>query len=244
MTDHSLFRNIRATIFPALAVLALALPSQAVAASITFNLNQDGCGGTGGCTNGGSAGTVTITDGGTPGAPDNGLDTNEVNVSFALASGYLFSNSASKGRLSFNLSGTPAITIDDLNGTGADGTTDTTSDFNLVSGSAGSLKTPPFGDFEYAIVCNVCQGGQTSNPGGTVSWDVVLTGITISSFVANDSGYFFATDVLGPATGNTGDVGAKGPDTPPALVTPEPTSLLLLGSGLLLGVKRFRRKLN
>ena len=100
------------------------------------------------------------------------------------------------GQLTFNLSGSPTIGIDDLN--------DTT-DFSLISTTAGTLSMPPFtnppnGDFTYGIVCGTCQGGQTTNPTGPVSFDVVLTGITVNSFIGNGpartTGFWFATDVL------------------------------------------------
>ncbi|HTJ63783.1 MAG TPA: PEP-CTERM sorting domain-containing protein [Alphaproteobacteria bacterium] len=70
--------------------------------------------------------------------------------------------------------------------------------------------------------------------------------LSISDFVANSKGYFFAADVIGPS-GNTGEVAANGaPIITNGSDVPEPTSIALLGSSLIaLGAVRFlRRPLN
>ncbi len=220
--SNRLARALALACLGTIAVVAFERPVSA--GTITYQLNQNGC--TGNCLPGGiSGGTVKLTD---------GLEADEVQVLVTLANGFVFADSSGNGRIAFNVTGNPVIGIDDLNNT---------NDFALVSGNPGSLSMPPFGDFGYALVCTTCQGGQTTNPGGPVQFDVVLTGITVSSFVANSGGFFFATDVRAE-NGKTGNIAAIGPGGTPRDLQPipEPASLVLLGTGVAAAAARLRRQ--
>src|SRR5947209_8544177 len=122
-------------LFAAVFTLA-ALPSAALA--VQYTLNYDKC--TGGC---GTAGTVTLTQ-----------SVADVVVNVTLTSGDRFAlgGNGFAGAFVFNLAGNPTISVSGL-----------PLGFSLLSRSAGDLKQDAFGNFDYAIVCNTCQGGQVTN---------------------------------------------------------------------------------
>jgi hypothetical protein len=95
----------------------------------------------------------------------------------------------------------------------------------------GSYHQDGFGSFPYAIECGTaCSSG---GGGSTLTFTVSETGLTVSSFVHNGSGFFFTADLLG--TTDSGPVGAP---------TPEPASMLLFGSGLLVIGTVVRRRVS
>ena len=191
--------------------------SRANATSITFNLDHGATGPVG------NGGTITLDD--TLGGP------NTVHVLVTLNDGYKFVKTGAGDALAFNLSGDPAITITDITSGFAIGPT--------------HVSEPPFGTFNYSVSCTTgCgNGGSAPNP-GPLDFDVVLTGITLESFVVNSSDYYFASDLIGPGpTGvlRTGNMGALGGDrTTDIAAVPEPASLTLLGTGLMYVARRFR----
>jgi hypothetical protein len=203
----------------ALAAATVITASRVQATSLTFYLNQSGTGPTG------TGGTIVIDDALAGEGP------NTVDILVTLNPGYGFVKTGAGDALAFNLSGHPAITINDITSGFAIGPT--------------NVSEPPFGTFNYAVSCTSgCgKGGSAPNP-GPLTFDVVLSNISLQSFIGNNSNngnFYFASDVMSP-TGATGNVGSLGPETP--VPTPEPASMLLLGGGLLgLAAKmRQRRK--
>src|SRR4029077_17275444 len=99
-----------------------------------------------------------------------------------------------------------------------------------------------FGSFEYAVLRDV-QGGGHGLP--TLSFDLTGTALTLASLqttMFSGGQAFFVVDVRA-ANGNTGLVDAS--VGTPSIVTPEPTSLMIFGTGLVgagLLLRRRRRK--
>lgn len=105
------------------------------------------------------------------------------------------------------------------------------------------------GTFSNTIACtSACPPGASGSDvlGSAMMFTTsVNSTLSISDFIANANGFYFAADVIGPS-GNTGEIAAnKAPTiTVPAgggTNVPEPASLTLLGGGLA-ALTYFRRK--
>jgi hypothetical protein len=191
--------------------------------TLTFTLDTSGCSGAG-CAGGPPYGTVTLTGG-----------SGVVNVNVALNSGINFvGNPPTFG---FNLSGNPTIAVSSL-----------TSGWSLVSTTAGSIHFSSFGNFEYAVSCDICGSGASNPQPGPLSFNVSASGLDTTSFQETSTGgtaAWFSADVQG-TNGGTGNVGSVGSpkQTPPV---PEPSSVLLLGTtavGFLFMLWSRKRSLN
>ena len=201
------------------AALLAAAALAANASTITFLLDQDGCTGT--CGSGPYA-TVTLTDVGAGASA-------YVMVTETLTAGEVYARSSGKEALEFNVQvAAGAVAITNI------------SDPRNFAAATGSASAPPFGSFYSAVTCVRCSGGNPGNPSGPLTFNVSdsATGVTIANFVANGSGYYFASDIRG-TNGKTGDVAALWPtgtpqtfDALPPAATPEPVSLLMMLAGV------------
>lgn len=192
------------------------------ASTISYTLHIDGCSG-GGC-GAPPYGSVLLDDGGNSGT---------VTVTLTLGQNIVFAGTGAGDALEFNLSDPSA-----------DGLTITPTDTTNFDLGPAPDNASTFGSFTNSITCTTCSGGNSGNPPGPLVFTVTSTdGVSLSDFVANSGGYFFASDIaaLLPGGTKTGNVAADGPDLIP---TPEPATLLLtLGGFSLLGLARARKTL-
>ncbi len=189
------------------ALAAVAVSATPAAASLQYILNQP---------SGGPYGTVTLTQ----------ISPTDVRVTVALEESpdAGFVETGSHQTFDFNLTGDPNVTITNL-----------TAGFTVTGqNSGGSFTQSGFGTFEYSISCQPTCGNGASNPQDVnLVFDVNLaSGITLTSFIANSSGFFFSADIF---NGRTLPVGSN--------QLPEPMTLLIFGTGLAgaVGFRRWRK---
>lgn len=215
----------------AVALAMLAPTAQATLETITIGTAT-------GNISGGPYATVTLDDHNTTGS---------VHVTVSGLSGFGLVDTGSGDPLLFNLTGDPLLVlgVNVLN---------LTAGFGLDSQPTGNQDGT--GSWDYGISCITGCNQSAGGFSGTLSFDIVIAGITDASFIstATSNNFRFATDICVQSSGSpptgcsaTGDAAtgssssSGGPSGSGTVPEPSSSSLALLGVGML-GVMFLRRR--
>ena len=193
-------------------------PSPASADTVTYMTSLQGGNMCHGC---GPFGTVSVSSTANP---------DELSVSLTLNPGEVFASTGAGAALMFDVSGNPPLLAMSLLPSG----------YTFHDGSP--LHADGSGNWNSYVSCDICGSG-TSPPQSSGPITFLLeanTPLTPTSFVANNNGFLFASDIGVPnGSGGyfTGDVATNGPLSP----VPLPAAAWLLMSGLA-GIKFTTRR--